>query len=118
MVEILYLTQYDLQPHYPVKAIDSSGATVDLTGATIYCNMVLITGGTLKINRQTAGIVIANQTTNKGEFKYQWQTGDTDIAGKYYIEFEINPASGGKFTVPSPKEGKAQVTISAGLDTQ
>ena len=118
MIENLYVTQYDLQPYYPVKTIDSSGAAVDLTGATIYCIMSLISNSTLKINRQTAGIVIENQTTNKGEFKYKWQTNDTNTPGDYYIEFEINPTAGGKFTVPSPKEEKAQVTISAGLDTQ
>src|SRR3990167_5460766 len=118
MIENLYVTQYDLQPYYPVKNIDSSGAAVDLTGATIYCIMSLISNGTLKINRQTAGIVIENQTTNKGEFKYQWQSGDTNTVGQYYIEFEINPLSGGKFTLPSNRDGKAQISITAGLDTQ
>ena len=118
MVEILYLAQYDLQPYYPVKVIDSSGAAIDLTGAIIYCTMIPAESTTHKINRQTAGIIIANQTTNKGEFKYQWQSGDTNTVGQYYIEFEINPHSGGKFTLPSNRDGKAQISITAGLDTQ
>ncbi|OHB72741.1 MAG: hypothetical protein A2W23_01255 [Planctomycetes bacterium RBG_16_43_13] len=117
-IQTLHLTQYDLQPAYPVKVIDSSGAAIDLTGATIRCTMGSISVGALKINRQTTGIVIANQATNKGEFEYQWQTNDTDTPNSYYIEFEITPASGGKFTVPCHNDGKAKVVISAGLDSQ
>ena len=118
MTNIIYLTQYDLQPYYPANIIDSANAAIDLTGATIYCSMILASGGTAKINRRTTGIVIKNQTTNKGEFELQWQAGDTDTLGTFNIEFEINPPSGGKFTVPFAKDGKAQVIISAGLDSQ
>ena len=103
----------DLQPHYPAQVKDSAGNVVTLTGATIYCTMKNAADGTLKINRQTTGINISDAVN--GKFEYQWQTGNTDTAGKYYIEFEINPASGGKFTIPA--DNSAVVTILESLDT-
>lgn len=115
-IETLYLTQHDLQPYYYVTVKDSSGALVDLTGAVIRANMKLVGGTAPKINRSSTGIVIANQTTNKGEFEYRWQAGDTDTAGTYYIEFEVTPQTGGKFTLPGGAQGATQVIIEAGLD--
>ncbi len=108
----LYLKRNDLQPYYRVKVEDSDGNAVDLTGADIVCTMKA-PGGTLKIDRQSTGIVITAAAS--GEFEYRWQAGDTDTAGKYQIEFEITPASGGKFTVPG--KGEAVVIIQESLDT-
>ena len=109
----LLIKKNDLQPHYPEQVKDSAGTVVNLTGATIYCTMKnIVDDGTLKINRQTTGINISDAV--QGKFEYQWQTGNTDTAGKYYIEFEINPASGGKFTVPP--DDSAIVWIKESLD--
>ncbi len=116
MIKSLYLVKNDLQPYYRVTVKDSDGNLIDLSGATIVATMKNTSAGTLKLNRQSAGIVIANQTTNKGEFEYRWQTNDTDTAGTYYIEFEVVPSSGGKFTLPSPDKGPAKVVIEESLD--
>ena len=35
----------------------------------------------------------------------------------YYIEFEITPASGGKYTLPMPFEGRAEVHVVSSQDT-
>ena len=104
----------DLQPAYPSQIKDSSDVAINLTGATIYCTMKNAADGTLKINRQNAGINISDAVN--GKFEYRWQTGNTDTTGKYYIEFEINPASGGKFTVPTDQS--AIVMVKESLDTQ
>jgi len=110
-----YIKQNDLQPHYPAQVKDSDGEAVSLSGATIYCTMQA-RDGTLKINRQTTGINISDAAA--GQFEYQWQTGDTDTVGKFYIEFEINPASGGKFSVPADPDEVAEVHVVKSRDTE
>jgi len=113
------MTQYDDQPSYPVTVMDLQGNLIDLSGATINCTMKKPFTDTPKIDRQTAGIEIdPDQTNNKGEFQYNWQTGDTDTVGLFYISFEVNPVSGGKFTLPRPDEFPAAVVIAKGLDDQ
>lgn len=119
MIETLHLNRNDRQPYYRVTAKDSALAVINIAGATIYCTMVAYdpaTGviGTTKINRQDAGINITDGAA--GEFEYRWQATDTDLAGTYYIEFEIVPA-GDKYTFPNPSEGRALVVIQADLDS-
>lgn len=112
--QILYLKQYDRQPYYYVQAKTSDGTVIDITGATIYCTMKLVEGS-IKINRQTAGINVTD--AENGKFEYRWQSGDTDATGSYYIEFEVNPSAGGKFTLPASPGETARVKIEASLDT-
>ncbi len=116
IIEPLKLTVNDLQPYYYVQAKDAAGAVIDLTGATIVATMKNVVTDVVKINRQSTGITIS--TAASGLFHYAWQSGETDTGGIYYIEFEITPpASGGKFTLPQPQEGKAEVHIISALDT-
>jgi len=112
-IKALYLKKNDLQPYYYAQVKDSDAAVVDITSATIYCTMKLI-GGAIKINRQTAGINVSDAAN--GKFEYKWQAGDTDTAGRYQIEFEVNPTSGGKFTIPADPDDKAEVRIKGSLD--
>lgn len=112
-VKKMELKANDLQPVYKVRHVDYNDDPINLIGATIYCTMKA-EDGTLKINRQTTGISITDGA--KGEFQYTWQAGDTDTAGLYDIEFEIVPASGGKFTIPSSEMERAQILINADLD--
>lgn len=111
MLETLYLKRNDLQPYYYFTINYPNGNPVDITGSTIYCTMRKV-DGTLKINRQTAGINITDGL--KGEGEYRWQSTDTNEAGTFYIEFEVNPPSSGKFT--SPVNKKARVIIGADED--
>lgn len=113
MPDTLYLKKNDMQPYYYAQAKDSSGNPINLDGATILCSMGPAAGGTLKINRSGSGITIDNEAS--GLFHYAWQSGDTNATGKYYIEFEINPAAGGKFTIPAISKD-ACVVISDSLD--
>lgn len=119
-IKTLHLTQFDLQPVYPVTVVNSSGIAIDITGSTIRTTMRLENSTTIAINRSTAGITLTDATA--GAFTYQWQAGDTDSTGLYDIEFETTPAAGGKFTLPNPtlsqstSEGPAHVQITRGLD--
>lgn len=116
-IPILYLTKNDLQPYYYVTVQDSNGNNIDLTGATIVCTMKNIDTGLLTINRASSGIYVSNQTTNPGEFELRWSSEDTDEPGTYYIEFEITPQIGGKFTLPNRTYGEAVIVILDSLDT-
>ncbi len=117
MTKILKITKHDLQPYYLVTAVNSDNSVIDITGAIIYCTMKAV-DGTVKINRQTTGITITDAAN--GEFEYRWESGDTDTVGEYWIEFEINPSSGGKFTVPSTdvEKDKAKIIVLESLDDQ
>ena len=108
------LTKNDLAPIYSVVHEDTEGNAQDITGATIVCSMKNLDDGTLKIDRQSIGITITD--AEAGAFNYEWQTGETDTVGKYQIEFEITPLSGGKFTIPNPTQGRALVIIHESLD--
>lgn len=112
-IKDLKITKNDLQPYYYVQATDAAAVVINITGATIYCTMKQVDATTIKINRQTTGINITDAVN--GLFEYRWQAGDTDTVGEYYIEFEINPASGGKFTFGGV--GVAKVIIKDSLDT-
>jgi len=114
MIKVFYITQNDLQPYYPVQVKDVNDSVVDLSGATIRCNMKTKKGTSIIINRQTTGVNVSDATN--GKFEYRWQSGDTGTVGQYHIEFEVTPTSGGKFTVPNYKDGRAEVNIISGLD--
>lgn len=104
MSDTFYIKRNDLQPYFYVKAIESTGTAIDLTGATIRFSMVNLSTNAIAINRQTAGVTITAAAT--GLFQYQWQSGDTATTGTYAPEFEITPGSGGKFTLPINRDSK------------
>lgn len=114
MAGILRLKKKDLQPYYYAQVKDAGGNAVDLTGASIVCTLKDVEAGTLKIDRKSTGINVSDAAG--GQFEYRWQSGDTDVVGKYFIEFEITPAAGGKFTVPV--DSPAVVLITDSLDAQ
>ena len=83
VIKELVLKRNDLQPYYFVTVKNADGTAVNLTGCTITCTMELVKDGSLKISAQSTGISIAaDQVTNKGQFDYQWQSGDTDTEGR------------------------------------
>jgi hypothetical protein len=69
-MEILYMKKHDLQPYYYVQVTDPNGKVIDITGASIVCTMRL-QDGTLKLDRQSAGINITDEAG--GEFEYRWR---------------------------------------------
>lgn len=115
-IATFYIKQNDGQPYYPATVKDADGDVVPISGAAIVCTMKNVRTGDIKINRQSTGCVITSG--DLGEFEYRWQTGsgDTDTIGKYHIEFEITPGSGGKFTIPSDPRDVAEVFVVKSLD--
>ncbi len=109
-IEAFFIKEDDLQPYYRVKIQNYDGSVVDLSGATVRCT-VKLQSGVIKVNRQLATVT----TASTGEVEYQWASGDTNTPGDYYIEFEISPSAGGKFTLPSSE--KAEVFVVPSLDT-
>ncbi len=114
-IEKFELTVKDLGPAYLVTIEERDGTVVDISGADIVCTMRLKDGSPPTINRSTAGITITDGPN--GEFKREWQSGETDLAGLYNIEFELDPTSGGKMTFPRRGQGTAVVQIFPALDS-
>src|SRR3990172_1642643 len=101
MPDTLYMKRNDLQPYYYARAIESTGAAIDLTGATITFMMKNSDTGVIKINPTTTGVTVT--AASSGLLHYQWASGNTNTTGTYAIEFEVTPAAGGKFTLPIEK---------------
>lgn len=108
-IETFHITKGDLSPPYRFKVVDSYNRPVGLAGATIYCTMIS-GGGVVKINNSTTGISITDEAAGEGE--YQWQAGDTEVAGFFQIEFKVKLSGDGTFTVPREADGEAYVLIS------
>ncbi len=113
-VKTLQITVNDLQPYYYFQAKDTNGV-INLTGATLYLTLREISTGTRKINRATDRITVTTATSGLGEVR--WSSGDTDTLGTYAIEIEVNPSSGGKFTMP-PRGEIALIEIVRSQDAQ
>lgn len=75
--------QYNLQP------------AVSLGGASVVFNMSLRSTGAVVINRAPATIVA------DGVVRYDWQPGDSDVAGTYLAEFEVTYSDSGVETFPN-----------------
>jgi hypothetical protein len=98
----------DRRPRYRV-ALTVGGTAVDLTGATGVRFIMKSTpaSGTTKVD--AAATVVTAAT---GIVEYAWGATDTDTAGDYVIEFEVN-WSGEKQTFPST--GYFTLTIESDL---
>lgn len=108
-IETLHITRGDSAPPYRFKVVNSYNRPVVLTGATIYCTMISGSGA-VKINHSNVGTSVIDALAGEGE--YQWQAGDTEDAGVFQIEFEVNLPTGEIFTVPRAADGEAHVLIS------
>ena len=116
----LILKVNDLQPYLYAQAVDPSGDVIDITDATIRFTMVSVdTYGTrtIIVDRSTIGLVITDAVN--GKFKWEWQSGDTAIVGRYLAEFEVTPSGDsavdqGKFTLPP--DDSLVVVIKTALD--
>jgi hypothetical protein len=114
VIETFYIKRNDLQPYYQAVVNDADGDPVGISGATIYATMQKAEDGSIVTSRQTTGCNITS--ADGGLFEYQWQASDTVEAGRFFIEFEITPASGGKFTIPNREDEKAEIIILEDLD--
>ncbi len=90
---------------------DTTGAVVDITGASVVFTM---TGpdnnNTKKVDRGTVTIT----TASTGKVSYPWQSGETNQAGLFKGEFEVTYSSGLVETFPA--EGAINIRIAGDLD--
>ncbi len=89
-----YMKQGDRLPALRMQLTDSSGAPLDLTGASVTFRM-RSTGGSLKVN---AAATIVDAAT--GVVQYAWAAADTDTVGGYQAEWACTFA-GSTQTVPT-----------------
>jgi hypothetical protein len=97
----------DRRPRYRVQ-LTANGTPVDLTGATgVRFLMKAGTTGTAKVDAAASVVDAAT-----GIVEYAWALADTDTAGPFNVEFEVN-WSGEKQTFPS--SGYFTITINEDL---
>lgn len=72
------------------------GSPVSLAGCTLQFHMEK---DDVLVLDEAAEIVVAGDGTGK----YEWQSGDTDIAGAHWREIEVTFPGGGKLTWPRKK---------------
>ena len=96
---IVNVKRNDLQPYIYIEALESTGTAISLpASSSILFSMRDYITNSLTLSRVSTGVTVTAATT--GFFQYQWQSGETNTTGSFYGEFEITPASGGKFTLP------------------
>ena len=104
-----YIKRHDTAPVIQCVLEDSTGAAVDLTGASVKFIMASSPGTTPVVN---ASATIVSATA--GTVSYQWISADTAAAGQYSAEWEVTYPSTHKETFPDPSY--LTVIITADLD--
>lgn len=89
------IKRHDRRPRFRAQLL-SNGAPVDLTGA-VAVRFIAKTGSTLKVNRAAMAVV----STSSGIVEYAWAAGDTDTAGDYTAEIEVDWGNSEYMTFPS-----------------
>jgi len=97
------IKQNDTSPSLQAILKDASQTPIDLTGATVMFHMKSV-DGTVKVDQQ---MTITDDTG--GVVQYDWQSGDTDTVGTYYVEFEVTYADASVETFPN--NGNKVVTV-------
>lgn len=101
----------DTDPNLVVKLRKSNSNAVDLTGSEVSFYMREIDEDSLAVDDDTTGNVAIEDATS-GKVSYSWQAGDTDLAGTYIFEFEVDDGTG---TVTYPNSGYGEIRIQEAL---
>jgi hypothetical protein len=89
------IKQNDTSPSIQVTLEDSASVAIPLVGASVKLHMKSL-DGVIKINE---AMTIAD--ADNGVVQYDWQTGDTDTVGIYYIEFQVTYSDSSIETFPN-----------------
>lgn len=89
------IKQNDTSPSLQATLKDSALNPVNLLGASVQFHMKSL-DGTLKVDASMDVVDV-----DSGIIRYDWQSGDTDTVGAYYIEFEVTYADGSVETFPN-----------------
>lgn len=83
---------------YPATfTLSDKNGTVDLTGATVTMKMTNIAG----VVKTYSACTVLNQTTNRGQARYDWTAGDVDTVGVFYIKVYVVFSNGKTATWPT-----------------
>jgi|TARA_R110000851_G_scaffold310830_2_gene470821 hypothetical protein len=97
------IKQNDTSPSLQATLKDAQLVPVILTSATVKLHMKSL-DGVIKVN-ETMTITDGNG----GVVQYDWQAGDTDTVGSYYVEFQVTFADASVETFPN--DGNLAVSI-------
>jgi len=89
------IKQNDTSPSLQATLKDASPVAIDLTGASVQLHMKAL-DGTLKVDTPMTIV-----TPLEGVVQYDWQAGDTDTVGAYYVEFQVTYADASVETFPN-----------------
>jgi hypothetical protein len=89
------IKQNDTSPSLQATLKDAALDPINLTGATVRLHMKSV-DGTIKIDQPMTVV-----TPLQGLIRYDWQAGDTDTVGTYYVEFEVTYADASIETFPN-----------------
>lgn len=97
------IKQNDTSPSLQATLKDASQTAVNLTGATVMFHMKSV-DGTVKVDEE-----MTITDAEGGVVQYDWQAGDTDTVGTYYVEFEVTYSDLAVETFPN--NGNKVVTV-------
>ena len=89
------IKQNDTSPSLQATLRDSALNPIDLTGASVRFHMKSV-DGTLKVD---AAMAVTN--AEAGVVQYNWQNGNTDTVGTYYVEFQVTYSDSAIETFPN-----------------
>lgn len=89
------IKQNDTSPSIGASLKGSDLLPIDLSGATVKIHINSL-GGVVKVN-QTMTII----SPETGVVQYDWQSGDTDTVGTYYVEFQVTYVDNSVETFPN-----------------
>jgi hypothetical protein len=89
------IKQSDTSPSIQATLQDSNATPINLSGATVRLHMKLL-GSSTVLEREVSVV-----TPFSGIIRYDWQDGDTSVAGTYNAEFEVTYADLSVETFPN-----------------
>jgi hypothetical protein len=98
-----YIKKGDLLPKITGTLVDSTGAAINLTGATVKLRMRLPGAASAKVD--TAAAVLS---ASAGTVEYTWASGNTDTVGVYNAEWVL---TFGSTLQTVPNNGFMQVVV-------
>lgn len=113
-----YIKQNDTSPAIMRQMRDSTGAAINLTGATAVFNMAS-TAGVLVCNAKAASVFVGTLpaelgggtvTAADGWLKYAWVAADTATSGVFRAEFQVTYADGSVETAPNASYETVTIT--------
>lgn len=97
------IKQNDTSPSLQSTLKDAALNPINLTGASVRLHMKSVDGG-FKVDEE---MVVVNAL--QGVVQYDWQEGDTDTVGTYYVEFEVTHSDDSVETFPN--DGNKVVSV-------